>query len=169
MCGDCGLHLEVTLSLDQWEEPAPECPQCAALTNQQFKPFAIGGSAHARAVKLAEDIAEKDYGVADMQSDGRAGGKPKVRYQDLTAQTLKDAGVSTAGLQKAIADTRGMANANPSRWGGVSSEALQTALALGRENRLKYGSGLDVLQANLKSGAQPDLIENSKKRSMRIW
>jgi hypothetical protein len=169
MCGDCGLHIEVTLSLDQWNEPAPECPQCAARTNQEFKPFAIGGSTRAKAVALAEDIAANDYGVADMQLDGRQGGRPKVRYQDRTAQTLRDAGVSTAGLEKAIRDTRGMAAQNPSQWGAVSSDTMQMAMALGRETRLKYGDGLDVLQKSLKDGTQPDLIEASKRRSARIW
>jgi hypothetical protein len=51
---------------------------------------------------------------------------------------------------------------------GIAREALEAAVAGGRQTRLKYGSGLDVLQANLKSGAQPDLIELSKRRSPRV-
>jgi hypothetical protein len=46
-------------------------------------------------------------------------------------------------------------------------EMFEAAVASGRQTRLKYGSGLDVLQANLKSGAQPDLIELSKRKSPR--
>jgi hypothetical protein len=45
---------------------------------------------------------------------------------------------------------------------------LEAAVTEGRQTRLKYGSGLDVLQAHLKSGAQPDLIELSKRRSPRV-
>ena len=42
------------------------------------------------------------------------------------------------------------------------------AIAAGRANRLRYGSGLDVLQHNLKTGVQPDLIELSKRRSIKL-
>jgi hypothetical protein len=35
--------------------------------------------------------------------------------------------------------------------------------------RLKYGSGLDVLQHNIKTGAEPDLVEISKRRAMRVF
>ena len=52
---------------------------------------------------------------------------------------------------------------------GTSPEVLEKGIALGRQTRQRYGSGLDVLQKNLKSGAQVDLIEASKKRSMRVW
>jgi hypothetical protein len=46
---------------------------------------------------------------------------------------------------------------------------LEGAIAAGRQMRVKHGSGLDVLQANLKSGAQKDLIEISKQRSVKVW
>ena len=49
---------------------------------QEFKPFAIGGSTVGKAVALAETIASEDYGVADMHHDTRHGGTPKVRYKD---------------------------------------------------------------------------------------
>jgi hypothetical protein len=51
----------------------------------------------------------------------------------------------------------------------AAQETLQAAVAAGRQSRLKYGSGLDVLQANIKSGAQPDLIEASKRRMIKLW
>lgn len=109
-----------------------------------FRPIALGGSIKARAVALAEDIAEKDYGVADFKSDGRDGGKPNVRYKDQKKTT-------------------------PHQW-GVANEALQTAIALGRQTRLRHGGdGLDMLQRALKEGVQPDLIEQSKRQAMKIW
>ena len=109
---------------------------------QEFKPVAIGGSVRSKAVKIAEDIAEKDYGVADMQVHGHEGLPPKVRYKDRP-QT------------------------DASTW-GASTQALEMAIAAGRANRLRYGSGLDVLQHNLKTGVQPDLIELSKRRSIKL-
>lgn len=144
-CAECNHMMEVVLSADQWDAEPPECPACSAREmRQEFKPVAIGGSTRAKAVALAEDIAEKDYGVADMKSRGE-GESMKVRYKDQT-NTLP-----------------------ASTWTGAASAALSEAIATGRETRLKYGNGLDVLQSALKSGAQPDLIAESKKRAVRVW
>ena len=79
-----------------------------------------------------------------MQSDGREGGKPRVRYKDQTSTQLA------------------------STWGSASA-MMSTALALGRQTRINHGSGLDVLQHALKTGAQPDLIEASKRRALRVF
>ena len=106
--------------------------------------MAIGGSASGRAHAIAEDIAGKDYHVADMQREHRAEGTPKVRY--------KDADIGP----------------NSSSW-GIAQQSLQQAIALGRETRLKYGSGLDVLQSNIRKGVEPDLIALSKRKSARIY
>jgi endogenous inhibitor of DNA gyrase (YacG/DUF329 family) len=151
-CPDCGHFLEVELSLEEYDALPPECPNCQADDMQQeFKPFAIGGSARAKAVKLAEDIMEKDYGVADAKVEGKEGGTPTVRYKDVTIDQARQA----------------MATAAPSTW-TAGNETLQTAMAYGRQTRLKHGSGLDVLQHNLKNGSEPDLIEISKRRAIRV-
>lgn len=145
-CGECFHRMEVTLRGDQWDEEPPDCPACAARRmNQEFKPPAIGGSTYARAVKVAETIAAEDYGVADMKIEGYHGVPNKVRYKDQPNPAQR------------------------STW-GAGEQALQMALRSGREVRTKHGGdGLDILQANLKSGAQPDLIEVSKKNMMRIY
>lgn len=144
MCPACAHHIEVTLDADQWDAPPPACPECERREMQQdFKPVAIGGSNRAKAETLTENILREDYGVADMQREHRPHGTPsQVRYQSPLA--------------------------NPSRW-GVAKEALEGAIALGRQSRIRHGSGLDILQANLKSGAEPDLLEISKRRAMRVW
>lgn len=146
MCGECGHYMTVTLSAEQWDKPAPNCPICSTQSLvQDFQPVpTIGGSARSKAEKLTEDILEKDYHVGDIQRDRQQESTPKVRYKD---QPLP---------------------ADASRWVG-SREALEGAVAAGRQSRLKYGSGLDVLQQNLKTGAQPDLIEISKRRAMRVY
>lgn len=141
-CETCGHMVEVELRQEQWNVEPPTCPMCAQQTHQEFVPPAIGGSHRARATKLAETIAAEDYGVADMQRDNREGGRPKVRFKDD--------------------------NRPPSTW-GAQQAALEQAVALGRESRLKYGSGLEILQHNLKTGVQPDLIELSKRRSAKVW
>jgi hypothetical protein len=150
-CPECSHVMDVVLDSSQWDEPPPECPRCNAYDlqepmQQQFKPVAIGGSNRARAVSIAQDIAANDYKVADIQT--YSDGVPKVRYKDESPR------------QK------------PAAWGAASVNAnatLETAIAIGRETRLKYGNGLDVLHSALASGAQPDLIANSKKQSIKIW
>lgn len=151
MCQECAHQITITLSSDQWDDPPPDCPRCIAwdfqhTMQQDFKPVAINGSNAAKARALAEDIAANDYHVADMQHEHRYEGKPKVRYKDETPASLP------AGT-----------------WAGVSQDTLAQAIAIGRETRLNFGSGLDILQHNIKTGAEPDLIANSKKMSGRVW
>lgn len=148
ICEDCNHLIEVVLSQDEWDAPAPWCPQCAERNmRQEFKAPAIGGSHRARAVALAEEIAEQDYGVADMKIEGKEGVRNKVRYKD---------------------DKR-LPTDMKAEWKG-NQEMLESAVALGKEQRLRNGgSGLDVLQSSLKHGDLPDLIEVSKRRSMRVW
>lgn len=146
-CGTCGKFTEVTLTLEQSDDPPPYCPFCAtAPMQQEFKPIAIGGSTVGKAVKLAETIAAEDYGVADMQHDTRRGGVPKVRYKDQGTP------------------------AQASTWGAAGA-MMDKAVAIGRQTRMENGglSGVDTLQRMLKSGEQPDLIEASKRRAMKIW
>ena len=145
-CPECNTIITVELRGDQWQEGPPSCPACDAREmGQIFRPPAITGSTARRAADVALDIAEKDYRVADISdARGERGSVPKVRYRDP-------------------------APPNASTW-GTSFNALQQAMAIGRQTRLESGgNGLDILQANLKSGAQVDLIEASKKRSMKIW
>lgn len=144
MCDFCAYRIDVELSSEQWNVEPPDCPRCAGTPLvQDFKPVAIGGSNIARATELAHTIAAEDYGVADLQSPSRSG--RAVRYKDQGADAIPASSWAAAGGQ------------------------LQQAIALGRETRIKYGSGLDVLQGALKSGAQRDLIADSKRRSIKTW
>lgn len=152
-CPECFTRIEVVLSAEQWDDPPPSCPACDAREmGQEFKPVAIGGSHRARAVAIAEDIASNDYKVADFTAFGKEGHRAKVRYNDDTGnvQTGKWTGPNAREMQ-------------------MSQEAIQTAIALGRGTRLKYGNGLDILRHTLASGDQPDLIEVSKRRSAKVW
>lgn len=149
-CPDCGHFMDVVLTQDEWNAEPPWCPKCLeAQTRQEFRPPAIGGSHARRAGDLALQIAEEDYGVADLKSDGREGGKPKVRYKD------------DARPQERM----------PAEWQSGNNEWLQGQVAIGKAQRLANGgaTGLDVLKAGLKSGEIPDLIENSKRKSARVW
>lgn len=142
--------MEVTLRFDQADDPPPMCPRCNAHDlrepmRQEFKPVAIGGSTATKARDLALTIANEDYGVADIKTDHRRDSVPQVRYKDQGTP------------------------AQASTWGAAGA-MLEQAVAIGRQTRLQNGgNGLDILQNALKTGEQPDLIEASKKRSMRIW
>jgi|SRR5215469_321906 len=142
-CEFCGHVIEVQLTSEQWNAEPPDCEYCAATPMvQEFKPPAIGGSPAGKARALAETIAAEDYQVADMPTSESRG---RVRYKDQGAEVIPASSWAAAGSQ------------------------LSQAVALGREVRLRHGNGLDVLQSALKSGAQRDLIADSKKRSIRVY
>lgn len=136
-CDQCNHMMTVELRSDQWDAEPPECPRCSNVTYQELVAPGIVGSVRSKATDLALDIAERDYGVADLSSPNREGETPKVRYKDTNPETA-------------------------STW-GVHSEALSQAVALGRRTRLEHGSGLDIIKT------MPDLIAESKKRSMKVW
>lgn len=119
-CESCNYMMTVELNADQWDAEAPECPACANATYQEFSPPGIVGSVRSKAVNLALDIAEKDYGVADIQADGKPEGKPKVRFKDVSPEAA-------------------------SSWAAPGA-ALAQAVTLGRETRIKHGNGLDIIK-----------------------
>lgn len=147
MCPECAHRMEVVLTAEEWNKPPPTCEMCdrRESMDQEFKPPAIGGSVRARATRITEGILANDYNVANFQSDRRQGGVGKVRYKDETA------GLPSATWQQAA----------------THREMLETAISLGKANRGR--DGLDILQRSIASGAQPDLIENSKRRSIKVW
>jgi hypothetical protein len=145
-CPECNHRIEVTLTAEEWDKPPPSCAACDRREmDQEFKPPAIGGSVGGRARAIAENIIANDYQVANFQSDRRLGGTPKVRYKDQTASVL------------------------PASWQAAESHkaVLETAISIGKANRGR--DGLDILRANLASGVQPDLIEASKRRAIKVW
>jgi putative FmdB family regulatory protein len=147
-CADCGHLMDITLRLEDWETPAPDCPVCAKKEMvRDFKPFAIGGSPTYKAAKMAERIAEEDYGVADMKLDGK-GGKNKIRYKD---------------------------QGNPlqsSSWGSASASRamIEQAIAIGKSTKAQTGGldGLDILKRNIRSGVETDILAASRQRSLRV-
>lgn len=144
-CPECNHWIELVLTMDEVDQIEPVCPKCEVRTQQEFKPFGIGGSVSAKAHDIAESIITSDYHAADFQREHRREGTPAVRYKD--EKTLPTA----------------------THW-AKHNAALAEAVAIGRQTRLRYGSGLDVLQANIKSGAEPDLIANSKRQKMiKVW
>lgn len=145
MCPECANRIEVTLNADEWEAPPPSCDRCDAREmNQEFKPPAIGGSLMSRAAAITESIIANDYGVSNLTLD-RKGGQNKVEYKN--AGSLASGGV----------------------WAGQRA-MLEQAISIGKGNRREFGlDGLDILKRNLADGTQPDLIEASRRRSIKVW
>lgn len=145
-CPECANRIEVVLSADEWDKPPPSCEACDAREmSQEFKPPAIGGSTMSRAARITEDIMANDYNVANFQSDRREGGQAKVSYKDQTASIM------------------------PANWQGQRA-MLEQAISIGKGNRREFGlDGLDILKRNLADGTQVDLIEASKRKSIKVW
>ena len=81
--------------------------------------------------------------MANYTPDNREGSVPKVRYKDQSP------------------------NMGSSTWGG---DMFRQAIEIGKQTRREGGGdGLDILKRNLASGAQPDLIELSKRRGIKVW
>lgn len=147
MCPECSHRMEVTLASEDWDAPPPSCEACDARMAQEFKPPAIGGSISMKAHAVAEDIMANDYHVANASFDSREGGTPKIRFKDQSASQLA------------------------SSWSSAQvGEALKTAIQIGKQTRRETGGdGLDILKHTLASGAQPDLIEASRRRAIKVW
>jgi hypothetical protein len=96
------------------------------------------------------------------------GGSNYARAQKITEDILAN-DYHVANIERSPSRTK-LEYKGPDRstW-GVAREALEGAIAAGRQTRIRHGSGLDILQQNLKSGAEPDLIEISKRRAMKVW
>ena len=140
VCDGCFHTAEVELAGDEWDTPSPFCPHCDGVPLGQEFAVHIGGSPTARAADMALRIAAEDYGVADLKSDGREGGVPKVRYKD-TSPSIRE----------------------PDRSSWAVPAGLEAAIAVGRQDRLANGSALDAIKQ------MPDLIELSRRRSARVW
>lgn len=144
MCPECAHTLTVTLTAEEWDAPPPICPRCNAYDfqepmQQEFKP------------------------------PGIINHSPRSKAEKITEDILaKDYNVTNMQRDHRPESTPTRVSYANSTW-GVAREALEAAISSGRQTRLKHGSGLDILQQNLKSGAEPDLIELSKRKAMRVW
>ena len=71
-------------------------------------------------------------------------------------------------VRKARQENKDQGSASPRSWDTARWVNLSEALEAAAGGERQTPSGLDVLQANLNSGAQPDLIELSKRRAARV-
>lgn len=68
-CDECTFEWTVSC---EWDSPIPDCPVCERVARQEFKPIAIGTN-KGKAIDFAQQMAEEDYGLTDMNDNQRAG------------------------------------------------------------------------------------------------
>lgn len=98
-CTDCGFTWQEYVASS--DVPVPECAACQhAETRRIPGPFAITG-AKSKAIDMAQQMAEQDYGLTDIRDNQRAGdiaavGPPPIQTSEAEAITreMVQAGVS---------------------------------------------------------------------------
>jgi hypothetical protein len=156
------------------------------------RPRRLQGSTGGPMLRLAEEALRRLFRIADNAYLGlvsparhytreqivrtaklvrRASTTSPAKWQsDLILTFTGDVRMALVG--EARQENQDRCAASPYSWGfasswGITREALEAVVASGRQTRLNYGSWLDVLQASLKNGTLPDLIELSKRRCSR--
>lgn len=85
-CADCDAVFEVTC--ESGNDPDPDCPVCSKVLEWRPTRFAIGGSTEGKAVKIAQEIMEKDFGLTNYKDNNKPG---DVGYIDPTRKTVAEA------------------------------------------------------------------------------
>ena len=67
-CNDCDALFEVTGGMN---DPDPECPACNMVMDWRPTSFNIGGSTEGKAVKVAQEILETEYGLTNYKDNNR--------------------------------------------------------------------------------------------------
>lgn len=83
-CGDCDTVFEVAC---ESKDGDPPCPVCSKVLEWRPTRIAIGGSTEGKAVKIAQDIMENDYGLSNYKDNNKEG---DVGYIDPTRKTASE-------------------------------------------------------------------------------
>lgn len=144
-CVDCEAYFEVECSSN---DPDPPCPACEKILEWKPVRFAIGGSQEGKAVALAQEIMEQDYGLTNFKDNNKEG---DVGYIDPTRKTAaeRDAQLqreAEAGreFQKRLTD-----NATPEQKKQVDTFFSGQSLTVG-QNRIPA----QTMLANAKAGPE---------------
>ena len=84
-CGDCDAMFEMWC--ESSDEIDPPCPNCEKELQWQPGGFSIGGSNESKAVSIAQNMLEKDYGLTNYKDNNRPG---DVGYIDPTRKTASE-------------------------------------------------------------------------------
>lgn len=181
-CTDCGGAFEQRVA--SRDAPAPECPTCAAATQAIPSMPAVRASPEARAavdaVDLTWDIAQKDFGMTNMNDHVRPGdvvakGPPPMQTSERQA------------VQQEVAELLGPAAAehlSPDQqlkvkdfWQGgmgapaVGSEQMGAARAASQDAVNAKVDALSVLEAGKQSGTMRpryDVLNSAETRKLEV-
>ena len=101
-CSQCEKVFVFECNSDDPDPPCPN-PDCDKVLDWRPQSFSIGGSNEGKAVALAQDIMEKDYGLSDFKDNnkpGEVGIKPHIETKaetELVNQTMSEMAQQTAG------------------------------------------------------------------------
>lgn len=124
-CMDCKELFEVTHQ--SGEEPLADCPFCEKVLEWRPKPFAITG-VKSKAVDVAQDILETDYGLTNFKDGSREGDTVAIMPAETTQQREARMRIESE-VQELAAQVKG-APENPAQaaavsafWGGPAGQA----------------------------------------------
>ena len=83
-CLDCATVYECAHA--SGDEPIPDCPTCSKVLQWTPKSFAITG-VKSKAIDLAQDVLEKDYGLSNFKDNNREGDVGIVRHIETRQET----------------------------------------------------------------------------------
>lgn len=160
-CDDCGSLFEVCH--DSSDEPYPDCPNCSKVLEWRPKSFAIGGSLESKAVNIAQDIMEKDYGLTNFKDNTRAG---DISAMMPVAEQTAERDKVTREIMEYTAQTQPTTN-NSQFWGNNAGApaAMNSMTGASMLAMAKVGpQGADpmaMLHSGVKKGRLPDPLRDA--------
>lgn len=112
-CPNCDREFTYVCNSDDPDPPCPN-PDCDKVLEWIPKSFAIGGSNEGKAVALAQDIMEKDYGLSDFKDNNKPGEIGIKRNIETKAQTE----LVNQTMSEMMQQTAGNAEHRQAFWGG---------------------------------------------------
>lgn len=163
-CDTCGETFEVTL--DNSDAPEPDCPYCRDVV-LQWRPGMFNVKTNkSRAMDIAQDIAEKDYGLTNMRDNMREGDIAAVMP---TAPKTADVDAIMQVQQEIAAQTGQVMNEEQKRaaagfWAGGAAkaaampptQALGIARGAAKEADAMGANPMKLLHAAGKKGHLPN-------------
>ena len=84
-CNSCDQLFEVTC--ESGDEGDPDCPICTKVLQWTPSKVSIGGSLESKAVRIAQDVMENDYGLTNFKDNNKPG---DVGYIDPTRKNAAE-------------------------------------------------------------------------------
>jgi len=156
-CVDCQHEWDVECSPDDGD---PDCPNCLKVLEWRPVRVNIGGSNASKAVDIAQDVLEKDFGLTNFKDNNREGDVGIVNQVETTASREEDTQLGIE-VQQALQKIAPPAPSNPSFWGsggattGPVAASAQTLIAGTKVGPHADMNPMAMLHASGKKGLLP--------------